>query len=259
MPSQRGLWAYARPDSGRRGWPGRGGRRDADLVGAAGVLRAAGSARPARKGRRRLVAAAAALAILAPAGWLWTADSPRLVDANLSSAGDTVKLDDGLMEETGFLLRRSPGQFAITVRNEGRWPVTLLGADNSGYVDENLAPRYELTFSSTFRDGDAPQRETATAPLVELQPGDEAWVRVSVTTGRCARRDGGPLDDELEEDEAGGISTAAGRWPTLPLRVRHLGVTSRYDYAWRVPLVTAVTSQPGLSTLCAGVPEARPR
>ena len=189
-----------------------------------------------------------ALSLALVATWRTAAHRPPL-EAGSSAwhPPDVTTLTDGF-DETRLLLRRSPGSFGFSLQNSGRASVTLLGAGTDPALDEE-DPRYDLRFEVP---GDAFEGyERTDLREVVLAPGATANVFVTVTAARCATRDG-----SADPTQGGMVNVA--EYPTLPLRVRYLGVTTTHHHLLRLPLAIAPQHyRPGVATLCAGVPAAK--
>ena len=204
----------------------------AQLTDAPTSVPVSGVRRPVRRWRRVLVLTAVLLVATLVSGWVWAGHQVRLGPGSWARVvGPGLGGADDGFGQTRWTVR-GPGPISarldLTVRNDGRLPLTILGDDTgfgvaNPYVqDVTFAPldqRAPLSDESLRRPG---------SQGIHLEPGQEAQLRLEVHADRCTT-------------PYGGASTTI---PTVRLRVRQLGITTSNAVPLRYPVTLIGPSAP---------------
>lgn len=168
--------------------------------------------------RRRIVLVCALLVALAVPAAVWWGQ-PRLAEGSLVAPGAGMTWANDGVEDTRMIVRGRPVATVtatFTIRNNGRLPFTVSGADDTG----NWLTRQQITFIPGFPGDDA----TATpARQVTVRPGDEATLFWSLDM-RC--------QPPLAEDASMSVEA-------IPLRVTTWGVPADRDLVLQRPITFA--------------------
>ncbi|GAB3592272.1 hypothetical protein GCM10027446_12610 [Angustibacter peucedani] len=167
------------------------------------------------------------LALVLLVVWAWWGHHRQLSQGSftLAPAGLTTA-DDGL-EDTRWVMKDGEGATAslvVSVRNDGPFPIRLLGpaVDDAGGVSTTL----DVGFApADVRGGGSSHEQADYRDELTLPAGQEAGVRVEISTGTCRLSKG-----------------SFQQFDAVPLRVSQLGMRSTYRLPLRLPIAVVGTT-----------------